>query len=175
MCTGHPPFRADSAVAVLRRVSDDRPRPVREINPEIPDWLEAIVERLHAKSPCGRYQSAAEVAEVLSQCLAHVREPLSVALPRELSAALLAIAIARSISNAPVLAWLSGVAAVGAVLAWAVVGDTGPRVRRCLFGARGAIRSRASRRTVARSAPRPTKSPSASTTPGAPSRRSRRA
>ena len=52
MCTGHPPFRADSAVAVLRRVSDDQPRPVREINPDVPDWLEAIIARLHAK--CSR-------------------------------------------------------------------------------------------------------------------------
>ncbi len=51
MCTGHPPFRADSAVAVLRRVSDDTPRPIREINAEIPDWLEAIIAKLHAKSP----------------------------------------------------------------------------------------------------------------------------
>jgi serine/threonine protein kinase len=81
MCTGHPPFRADSAVAVLRRVSDDTPRPIREINPEIPEWLEAIIAKLHAKSPGHRYQSALEVAELLSRCLAHVREPLSAALP----------------------------------------------------------------------------------------------
>ena len=78
MCTGHPPFRADSAVAVLRRVSDDEPRPIREINPDVPDWLEAIISKLHAKSPGDRFQSATEVAELLSGCLAHVREPLSV-------------------------------------------------------------------------------------------------
>jgi serine/threonine protein kinase len=81
MCTGHPPFRAESAVAVLRRVSDDIPRPIREINADIPRWLEAIIARLHAKSPDARYQTAGEVADVLSRCLAHVREPLSVALP----------------------------------------------------------------------------------------------
>ncbi len=81
MCTGHPPFRADSAVAILRRVSDDQPRPVREINPDVPDWLEAIIARLHAKSPDQRFQSAAQVADLLSQCLAHVREPLTVSLP----------------------------------------------------------------------------------------------
>jgi serine/threonine protein kinase len=83
MCTGHPPFRADSAVAVLRRVSDDTPRPIREINPEIPEWLEAIIAKLHAKSPSQRYQTALQVAELLSRCLAHVREPLSAALPVE--------------------------------------------------------------------------------------------
>src|SRR5262245_19144559 len=36
MCTGHPPFRAETALAVLRRVTDERPRPVREVNPEVP-------------------------------------------------------------------------------------------------------------------------------------------
>src|SRR5207248_5006202 len=29
MCTAHTPFRAESAMAVLRRVCDDEPRPVR--------------------------------------------------------------------------------------------------------------------------------------------------
>ena len=34
MCTGVPPFRAASALAVLRRVADDTPRPNREDNPD---------------------------------------------------------------------------------------------------------------------------------------------
>ena len=69
-------------MAVLRRVSDDVPRPIREINPEVPDWLEAIVERLHAKDPADRFASASELADLLGQCLAHVQEPLTVALRR---------------------------------------------------------------------------------------------
>ena len=39
MCTGHPPFRASGTHAVLKRVIDASPRPIREINNEIPDWL----------------------------------------------------------------------------------------------------------------------------------------
>jgi serine/threonine-protein kinase len=85
MCTGHPPFRAESAVAVLRRVSDDSPRPVREINPDIPEWLEAVISKLHAKEPAARFQSAAEVGDLLSGCLAHTQEPLNVPLPAELA------------------------------------------------------------------------------------------
>jgi hypothetical protein len=84
MCTGHPPFRAETAVAVLRRVSDDEPRSIRRINPAIPQWLETIVARLLAKDPAGRYQSAADVADLLGRCLAHVQEPLGVGLPAEL-------------------------------------------------------------------------------------------
>ncbi len=75
LCTGRPPFRAESTMAVLRRVSDDTPRPIRGLNPEIPDWLEAIIARLHAKDPAGRFQTAAEVAHLLGRCLAYLREP----------------------------------------------------------------------------------------------------
>jgi serine/threonine protein kinase len=84
MCTGHPPFRADSPLAVLRRVSDHDPRPLREINPEVPAWLESIVTKLHAKDPAQRYPCASDVAGLLQRCLAHVQQPLTVALPAEL-------------------------------------------------------------------------------------------
>ena len=81
MCTGRPPFRAGTSMAVLKRVCEDTPRPIREINPEIPDWLAAIVEKLHAKDPAERFQSAEEVAELLGQHLAHVQHPSVVPLP----------------------------------------------------------------------------------------------
>jgi anti-sigma factor RsiW len=75
LCTGRPPFRAGGSMAVLRCVCEDTPRPIRESNPEVPDWLVEIVGRLHAKDPAGRYQSAAEVAELLSGQLAHLQHP----------------------------------------------------------------------------------------------------
>ncbi|HEX5273627.1 MAG TPA: protein kinase, partial [Gemmataceae bacterium] len=81
MCTGRPPFRASSTLAVLRRVCEDEPRPVREVNPEVPEWLAAIVATLHAKDPDERFQSAAEVARLLARCLAHVRQPALVPPP----------------------------------------------------------------------------------------------
>jgi serine/threonine-protein kinase len=84
MCTGHPPFRAESAVAVLRRVSDDEPRPIRELNAEVPSWLAALIGRLQAKDPNERIQTAAEVAGLLARCLAHVQQPLAVPLPQAL-------------------------------------------------------------------------------------------
>jgi hypothetical protein len=74
MCTGRPPFRAANTLAVLRRVSEDLPRPIRETNPEVPDWLVAVVDKLMAKDPAERYQSAAEVVEVLGQHLAQLQD-----------------------------------------------------------------------------------------------------
>jgi serine/threonine protein kinase len=72
LCTGQPPFQAASSVAVLRRVCDDTPRPIREINPDIPEPLCRLIERLHAKRPADRPASAQEVADELRQVLAAV-------------------------------------------------------------------------------------------------------
>jgi serine/threonine protein kinase/WD40 repeat protein len=81
LCTGHPPFRAETPLAVVRRVCDDPARPVREVNPDVPEWLEAIVRKLLAKDPADRFPSATEVADLLGQCLAHVQQPSVVPLP----------------------------------------------------------------------------------------------
>jgi formylglycine-generating enzyme required for sulfatase activity/serine/threonine protein kinase len=70
MSTGVAAFRADSLVAVLRRVSEESPRPIRSLNPNVPDWLVAIVERLMAKNPDDRIQSADELGNLLQQRLA---------------------------------------------------------------------------------------------------------
>ncbi len=68
MCTGRPPFRAETTLAVLKRVAEDEPRAIREIVPEVPEWFCRIVEKLHAKNPAERFQSAKEVGEVLADC-----------------------------------------------------------------------------------------------------------
>jgi uncharacterized protein (TIGR03067 family) len=81
MCTGHPPFRASGTHAVLKRVIDASPRPIREINNEIPDWLCDIIAKLHAKKPEDRFQTAKEVAEWLGLYLAHLQRPTMAAQP----------------------------------------------------------------------------------------------
>jgi WD40 repeat protein/serine/threonine protein kinase len=82
LCTGQQPFSASNAVALLRQVSEAIPRPVRELNPTIPGWLAAIVQRLHAKKPADRLTSAAGVAELLRYNLDHPDLPLLVVPPR---------------------------------------------------------------------------------------------
>jgi serine/threonine protein kinase len=81
MGTGRPPFRGSTAVAVLRRVSDEAPAPIRALNPAVPAWLDALVARLLAKDPADRFQSAAEVAALLEGYLAHLRQPGTVSAP----------------------------------------------------------------------------------------------
>jgi eukaryotic-like serine/threonine-protein kinase len=81
MATGRPPFRADTPYGVLRRICETEPRPVSEINPAVPAWLAGVIARLHDKDPARRFESAAEVAALLEQCLAHVQQPSSIPLP----------------------------------------------------------------------------------------------
>ena len=82
MASGRPPFRAATPLAVLKRVAEDTPRPIRQIIPEVPQWLCDIIARLHAKDPADRFQSAAEVAALLEQHLAHLQQPSLVARPQ---------------------------------------------------------------------------------------------
>jgi serine/threonine-protein kinase len=82
MCTGRPPFRSESGLAVIRQVCDVEPLSIRSINPDVPIWLEGIIRRLHAKDPDKRFQSAAEVADLLEHCLAHVQQPQRNPLPK---------------------------------------------------------------------------------------------
>jgi serine/threonine protein kinase len=65
MATGRPPFRASTTFGVLRRVAEDQPRPIREVIPEVPEWLGDIIGKLHAKKPDDRFHSAREVADLL--------------------------------------------------------------------------------------------------------------
>ncbi|HVX11479.1 MAG TPA: serine/threonine-protein kinase [Pirellulales bacterium] len=115
MCTGHSPFRAETFMAVWRRLCIDTPRPIRETNAEIPDWLAEIIEKLHAKEPDDRFESAEGVAELLGRHLAHLQRPTVVPRPARLPAQRWSRGWPRR------LRWLGGGGALGcslAVLAW---------------------------------------------------------
>ncbi|MCA9018626.1 MAG: serine/threonine protein kinase, partial [Planctomycetaceae bacterium] len=75
MCTGRSPFRASNLAAVVRRVCDDTPRPIQEVNEEIPEWLIEIISTLLEKQPAQRIQTAQEVAELLGAHLAQIQHP----------------------------------------------------------------------------------------------------
>jgi len=78
MCTGRSPFRASNLVAVVRRVCDDTPRPIEDVNEEIPVWLIEIIDCLLEKRPENRFQTASEVAALLEAHLAIVQHPAAV-------------------------------------------------------------------------------------------------
>lgn len=73
MCTGRSPFKRENTVATLQAVLEGAPRSIREINPEIPVWLEEMIARLLAKEPEERLQTAREVADLFRDRLANPR------------------------------------------------------------------------------------------------------
>ena len=85
MCTGRPPFRAETVMGAIRRTCEDTPRPIGDVNAEMPDWLTEIIDRLLAKTPDDRLQSASEVSELLGGHLAHLQEPTAVPQPQRVA------------------------------------------------------------------------------------------
>lgn len=84
MCTGHPPFRAESSYGILRKITDTEPRSIRELQPQVPDWLERIISGLLSKCPDERFGTSVQVADLLQQCVAHLEQPGKLPLPGEL-------------------------------------------------------------------------------------------
>ncbi len=89
MVSGLPPFRAANTIVVLKRVTEDTPVPLREIVPEVPEWLCELISGLHAKDPARRISSAQDVADLLARRLAELqqegssKERVSAGLPGE--------------------------------------------------------------------------------------------
>lgn len=116
MCTGQAPFRGETVLAVLRQVCDAAPCPVRRLSPGIPTWLESLIARLHDRDPAKRGPSAAEVAELLGQRLAELREGRPIAdAPRSrmgpILAKLLVLAAGLGAGGAAGMTGLRGIAA----------------------------------------------------------------
>jgi serine/threonine protein kinase len=80
--TGRSPFRSSTPYGAIRKVIDENPPSVRSLVSELPEWFAEIVRRLLNKDKNSRFQSAAEVAALLKQCLAHVEQPQLVPFPK---------------------------------------------------------------------------------------------
>lgn len=77
LATGVVPFRAESALGVLHRIGTEDHPPVQSLNPDIPSTLSDIIDRLLAKAPADRFQSAVELERVLMDYLAHLHQPMT--------------------------------------------------------------------------------------------------
>jgi serine/threonine-protein kinase len=66
MLTGRPPFHCDTAIETATAHLRDEPPPPREIAPETPADLEAVVLRALAKDPADRYPTASAMRAALA-------------------------------------------------------------------------------------------------------------
>jgi len=66
LLAGRVPFLADSIMDLCLKVAQEPPDRLRELRPEVPAELEAIVERCLAKDPSERFASVADLAVALT-------------------------------------------------------------------------------------------------------------
>lgn len=64
--TGRAPFEAPNAAAALSKIILDEPPRLRELRPELPPELDALIARMMAKAPSARPQTGTEVATALA-------------------------------------------------------------------------------------------------------------
>jgi serine/threonine-protein kinase len=69
MLTGELPFKGDTPIAIVMQHLHHQVRPPREINPEVPEGLNAITMRLLAKEPQQRYPDAAALIDDLKRAM----------------------------------------------------------------------------------------------------------
>ncbi|MBS1831687.1 MAG: protein kinase, partial [Acidobacteria bacterium] len=61
MATGRVPFSGESPAGILRAIQNEAPVPPRELAPDLPAELEAVILRALEKDPAMRYQTAADL------------------------------------------------------------------------------------------------------------------
>lgn len=73
MLAGTLPFTGPSDTPVLRAIESARTPRIRDLRPEVPEALSAVIERCLEKDPRRRFQSAAQVAEALRRARRSLR------------------------------------------------------------------------------------------------------
>jgi predicted Ser/Thr protein kinase len=84
MLAGRTPFTGPTVLSIVMKHTDpnEKPTPLRQIDPSIPPDVEALVERAMAKDPARRFQTAEEVA-------AEIDRIRGVSLPKGVSPAMI--------------------------------------------------------------------------------------
>ena len=69
LLTGHPPFPEGTVAQRLMAHQMKAPEPIATTRPDVPPGLVAIIDKMIAKKPPDRYQTAKEVADTLAEWL----------------------------------------------------------------------------------------------------------
>jgi len=128
MITGRLPFQGTTTFAVLTAIASETPRPAIKIRPEIPPRLSDLVDRLLAKNPQDRPESAQAVLEELVAIEQEVKQPpappsLLSSGPHSLGPVVAAVPMikAPSLLGRKKAPWLWGYAALGASAAVLII------------------------------------------------------
>ena len=70
LLTGRLPFRSSSRDELFRKILNDAPQPIRQLNPAVSPAIDAICMKALSKDLDGRYTTAYDFAELLQQAIA---------------------------------------------------------------------------------------------------------
>src|SRR5205085_4214092 len=65
LLAGHPPFPDTNIISQMIRHATETPRPLKELNPAVPDGLQQVVNWMLAKDPGQRYPTPDRAAQAL--------------------------------------------------------------------------------------------------------------
>ncbi len=97
MLTGRSPFAADRDLIVIHNILNVTPTPAARLRPDVPADVAAAIDRLMAKDPGQRYQTAADVLQALT--------PHAPAASSSLGRIMVAAAIVALMAAAGTVAW----------------------------------------------------------------------
>ncbi|MGC1687468.1 MAG: protein kinase [Candidatus Acidiferrales bacterium] len=85
MATGKRAFPGESAVTIIGEILHKNPKPIRDLNPEVPEELQRIVVKTLEKDREDRYQTAHELMVDLRRLMKKETERSQIGLPAELT------------------------------------------------------------------------------------------
>ncbi len=131
MVAGHSPFHGKSTLDIAMRIQSHDPPRLAEISKGIPEFLDDIVARLLEKDLEHRFQSAAEVADVLSQHLAILNQTPTDRFPVALRMSMLKPTGDKKRSRWPIVLAASTILAIAAITGgWFYFGSGATNVER---------------------------------------------
>ncbi|MDP6957279.1 MAG: serine/threonine-protein kinase [Planctomycetota bacterium] len=71
LVTGKKPFEAQSQMATLYKQINEKPQPIRDLNPHVPPAVVSIIQKMMAKKPSARQQIAEELIQEIDRVIAH--------------------------------------------------------------------------------------------------------
>lgn len=77
MVCGKLPFEGDSMAQLMFRIANEQHPDIRDLRPDAPDCLSAIIDRALAKDADARYQSGKDMAADLRTCAGNLTQSLS--------------------------------------------------------------------------------------------------
>jgi serine/threonine protein kinase len=158
MLTAVPPCDGDNILAILNKKASEDPRPLRELRPDVPPDVEAVVMRALSRFADDRQQSMATLKDDLVRCLAGVKGAAkipSARMPEPAAGPGQTQRVRRVLRNHP---WLLGAATAALVVAgglWLFGRDDDAPARRRTTASRPPVAEPRAPASASTPAPRP--------------------